>query len=57
MKTRNDELQDLFLAARTYLLKQGRSAEVAKVVAATIMEKYASESIEDIRTTRDMFLA
>lgn len=46
MKTRKDELQDLFIAVRKHLLNCGND----------IQEAETGTSIEDIRKMRDIFL-
>lgn len=47
MKTRNDELQDLFFAVKKHLLSCGRNLSTSMMIA----------SIEDIQAMRDVFLA
>ena len=58
MKTRNDELQDLFYAIKKYLLKNGRSQQSAMTVAMNVVYKVEKKnlSIEDIRSLRDIFV-
>lgn len=58
MKTRKDELQDLFYAIKNYLLKNGRTQQAAMLVAANVLYKVERKniSIEDIQTMRDVFL-
>lgn len=59
MKTRNEELQDLFYATKKYLVKEGRSLTGAILVATKLIEKVekSNYSIEDIRKLRDVFIA
>lgn len=58
MKTRNDELQDLFYAVKRYLVKNGRSQQAAITVATNVLIKVEknNESIETIRSLRDVFI-
>ena len=59
MKTRNDELQDLFFAVKKHLLVCGRTLSTSLMVARKVVEDAEKHnlSIEDIRATRDLFLA
>lgn len=59
MKTRNDELQDLFFAVKKHLLGCGRNLSTSLMVATKVIEDAEKHnlSIEDIRATRDLFLA
>lgn len=58
MKTRKDELQDLFIAVRKHLLNCGNDIQEAEKGASKFVndaEKMGT-SIEDIRKMRDIFL-
>lgn len=58
MKTRKDELQDLFLAIKKYLLSCGRNLSTSIFVATEIVkeaEKHKT-TIKDIQAMRDIFL-
>jgi hypothetical protein len=58
MKTRKDELQDLFIAVRKHLLNCGHDIQEAETGASKFVndaEKMGT-SIEDIRKMRDIFL-
>nr|DAU50013.1 MAG TPA: FRUCTOSE-LIKE PHOSPHOTRANSFERASE ENZYME IIB COMPONENT, EIIB(fruc), alpha/beta, phosphoryl group [Caudoviricetes sp.] len=59
MKTRNDELQDLFFAVKKHLLSCGRNLSTSLMVATKVIEDVEKHntSIEDIRAMRDVFLA
>lgn len=59
MKTRNDELQDLFLAVKKHLLNCGCSLLTSMRIASKFVEDAEKQntSIEDIRAMRDVFLA
>lgn len=59
MKTRNDELQDLFLAVKKHLLNCGRNLSTSMMIASKVVEDAEKQntSIEDIRAMRDVFLA
>lgn len=59
MKTRNDELQDLFFAVKKHLLNCGRNLSTSMMIASKVVEDAEKQntSIEDIRAMRDVFLA
>lgn len=59
MKTRNDELQDLFFAVKEHLLSRGRNLSTSLMVATEVIEDVEKHntSIENIRAIRDIFLA
>lgn len=59
MKTRNDELQDLFFAVKKHLLSCGRNLSTSMMIASKVFEDAEKQnaSIEDIRAMRDVFLA
>ena len=59
MKTRNDELQDLFFAVKKHLLSCGRNLSTSMMIASKVVEDAEKQnaSIEDIRAIRDVFLA
>lgn len=59
MKTRNDELQDLFFAVKKHLLSCGRNLSTSMMIASKVVEDAEKQntSIEDIRAMRDVFLA
>ena len=58
MKTRNDELQDLFYAIKRYLVKNGRTQQSAITVATNVLYKVEKKqlSIDEIRSLREVFL-
>lgn len=59
MKTRKDELQDLYYAIKQDLLKRGRKLETAMSVATNMVcrvEQDKNMTIKDIRAIRDTFL-
>ena len=56
MKTRKDELQDLFLAVKRHLLNSGRTLTTSIMIAEKAMNEAKNESIEDIRALRDVFI-
>lgn len=59
MKTRKDELQDLYYAIKQDLLKRGRKLETVMSVATNIVcrvEQDKNMTIKDIRAMRDTFL-
>lgn len=57
MKTRKDELQDLYYAIKQYMLKNGRPLETAMTIAAVAVGKVEQKkiTIKDIRAMRDVF--
>lgn len=59
MKTRNDELQDLFFAVKKHLLSCGRNLSTSMMIASKVVEDAEKQnaSIEDIQAMRDVFLA
>ena len=59
MKTRNDELQDLFFAVKKHLLSCGRNLSTSMMISSKVVEDAEKQnaSIEDIRAMRDVFLA
>lgn len=59
MKTRSDELQDLFFAVKKHLLSCGRNLSTSMMIASKVVEDAEKQntSIEDIRAMRDVFLA
>lgn len=50
-------LEDLFLAVRRHLLKSGRNSDTANFVATKVMKEAELLSVEDIVTTRNLFIA
>lgn len=58
MKTRKDELQDLFMSVKRHLLLTGRTISTSEMIATKLVKEAekCDTSIEDIRKIRDMFL-
>lgn len=58
MKTRKDELQDLFTAVKRHLLLTGRTISTSEMIASKLVKEAekCNTSIEDIRKVRDVFL-
>lgn len=58
MKTRKDELQDLFMAVKRHLLLTGRNISTSEMIASKFVKdaEKCDTSIEDIRKMRDIFL-
>lgn len=58
MKTRKDELQDLFTAVKRHLLLTGRTISTSEMIASKLVKESekCNTSIEDIRKIRDLFL-
>lgn len=58
MKTRKDELQDLFLAVKKYLLGCGRNLSTSMFVATKVVKEAEKNktTIKDIQAMRDIFL-
>lgn len=58
MKTRKDELQDLFLAVKKYLLGCGRNLSTSIFIATKFIEDVEKNktTIKDIQAMRDIFL-
>lgn len=58
MKTRKDELQDLFTAVKRHLLLTGRTISTSEMIATKLVKEAekCNTSIEDIRKIRNMFL-
>lgn len=58
MKTRKDELQDLFLAVKKHLLGCGRNLSTSIFVATKFIEDVEKNktTIKDIQAMRDIFL-
>lgn len=58
MKTRKDELQDLFLAVKKHLLGCGRNLSTSIFIATKFIEDVEKNktTIKDIQTMRDIFL-
>lgn len=56
--TKTQALEDLFLAIRRYLINEGRTPEVAKVVATNAVNKAIelNVTIKDIKKMRDVFI-
>ncbi len=57
--TKQQALEDLFLAVRKHLLNSGRTTAVANMVASKVWDDAvkADLEVEDIRKMRDVFLA
>lgn len=58
MKTRKDELQDLFLAVKKHLLGCGRNLSTSIFIATKLVEEVEENktTIKDIQTMRNIFL-
>ena len=58
MKTRKDELQDLFLAVKKHLLGCGRNLSTSMFIATKVVEDVEKNkiTIKDIQAMRDIFL-
>lgn len=58
MKTRKDELQDLFMAVKRHMLLTGRTIFTSEMIANKLVKEAGkcNTSIEDIRKMRDVFL-
>ncbi len=58
MKTRKDELQDLFLAVKKHLLGCGRNLSTSIFIATKFIEDVEKNktTIKDIQAMRDIFL-
>ena len=58
MKTRKDELQDLFLAVKKHLLGCGRNLSTSMFIATKFIEDVEKNktTIKDIQAMRDIFL-
>lgn len=58
MKTRKDELQDLFLAVKRHLLGCGRNLSTSIFIATKFIEDVEKNktTIKDIQAMRDIFL-
>ena len=58
MKTRKDELQDLFLAVKKYLLGFGRNLSTSIFIATKLVEEVEENktTIKDIQAMRNIFL-
>lgn len=58
MKTRKDELQDLFLAVKKHLLSCGRNLSTSMFIATKFVEDVEKNktTIKDIQAMRDIFL-
>lgn len=58
MKTRKDELQDLFMSVKRHLLLTGRTISTSEMIATKLVKEAekCNASIEDICKIRDMFL-
>lgn len=58
IKTKKDELQDLFMAVKRHLLLTDRTISTSEMIATKLVKEAekCDTSIEDIRKIRDMFL-
>nr|DAR62699.1 MAG TPA: hypothetical protein [Caudoviricetes sp.] len=58
MKTRKDELQDLFLAVKKHLLGCGRNLSTSIFIATKVVNEAEKNktTIKDIQVMRDIFL-
>lgn len=56
--TKQQALEDLFLAARKHLLNSGRTVGVANMVASKVWDDAAKADleVEDIKKMRDVFI-